>query len=151
MTPPCDRDTDTSPLLDTDTSYGTFGGSAVNVRFLALCLSCDTFWVVLGFNADLCEKQPQGPEITTDTDIDTTSDSTLDPNIPQQQSLTMGTNDGEEERSDFTKIGNVTIGSIAGDEARQGTEREHSLSLVEAVKLYPTAVGWSIYFSLGVS
>lgn len=63
----------------------------------------------------------------------------------------MGANDEGEERSDFTKIGNVTIGSIAGDEARQGTEREHSLSLVEAVKLYPTAVGWSIYFSLGVS
>ena len=49
------------------------------------------------------------------------------------------------------KIGNVTIGSIAGEEARQGTEHEHSLSLAEAVKLYPTAVGWSIYFSLGVS
>jgi len=56
----------------------------------------------------------------------------------------------EEDREDFSKVGNVTIGAIAGDEARQATEREHSLSLVEAVKLYPTAVGWSIYFSLGV-
>lgn len=49
------------------------------------------------------------------------------------------------------KVGNVTIGSIAGDEARQGTEHEHRLSLLEAMRLYPTAVGWSIYFSLGVS
>lgn len=62
----------------------------------------------------------------------------------------MGTS-AEGERSDFAKVGNVTIGAIAGDEARQATEREHSLSLMEAVKLYPTAVGWSIYFSLGVS
>lgn len=54
----------------------------------------------------------------------------------------------EEERSDFAKVGNVTVGSV---EARQGTDREHSLSLSEAVRLYPTAVGWSIYFSLGVS
>lgn len=49
------------------------------------------------------------------------------------------------------KAGNVTIGAVAGDEARQGTEHEHRLSLLEAVRLYPTAVGWSIYFSLGVS
>jgi SP family general alpha glucoside:H+ symporter-like MFS transporter len=63
----------------------------------------------------------------------------------------MGTSVEGEERSDFVKVGSVTIGAIAGDEARQATEREHSLSLLEAVKLYPTAVGWSIYFSLGVS
>ena len=56
----------------------------------------------------------------------------------------------EDERPDLAKAGNVTIGAIAGDEARLATEREHSLSLLEAVKLYPTAVGWSIYFSLGV-
>lgn len=63
----------------------------------------------------------------------------------------MGAADDEEGRSDFTKVGNVTIGAIAGGEARQGTELEHSLSLVEALKLYPTAVGWSFYFALGVS
>jgi hypothetical protein len=51
---------------------------------------------------------------------------------------------------DFTKTGGVTIGSIAGDEARQGTDREHSLSFMEAIRLYPSAVGWTIYFSLGV-
>ena len=50
----------------------------------------------------------------------------------------------------FTKTGNVTIGSIAGDEARQGTDHEHRLSFLEAIKLYPSAVGWTIYFSLGV-
>jgi hypothetical protein len=50
----------------------------------------------------------------------------------------------------FTKSGDVTIGSIAGDEARQGTDREHSLSFMEAIRLYPSAVGWTIYFSLGV-
>lgn len=62
----------------------------------------------------------------------------------------MGTSvDEGEERS--AKIGNVTIGAIAGEEARQGTEHEHSLSLAEAVKLYPSAIGWTIYFSLGVS
>jgi hypothetical protein len=61
----------------------------------------------------------------------------------------MGTS-SEEPRGDFAaKIGNVTVAS--DDEARQATDREHSLSLMEAVKLYPTAVGWSIYFSLGVS
>jgi hypothetical protein len=51
---------------------------------------------------------------------------------------------------DFTKTGNVTIGSIAGDESRQGTDHEHRLSFLEAIKLYPSAVGWTIYFSLGV-
>lgn len=57
----------------------------------------------------------------------------------------------EERHDDLAKGGGVTIGSIAGDEARQGTEHEHQLSLFEAIRLYPTAVGWSIYFSLGVS
>jgi hypothetical protein len=48
----------------------------------------------------------------------------------------MGASAEGDERSDFAKVGTVTIGAIAGE---------------EAVKLYPTAVGWSIYFSLGVS
>ena len=96
-------------------------------------------------------RQPQESDIDIDTALDTTPGSILDRGSWTSQSFTMGANNEEEERSDFTKVGNVTIGSIAGDEARQGTEREHSLSLVEAVKLYPTAVGWSIYFSLGVS
>jgi hypothetical protein len=36
--------------------------------------------------------------------------------------------------------GDVTIGTIAGEEARIATEQEHNLSFLEAVKLYPTAV-----------
>ncbi|KAM0724202.1 hypothetical protein Q7P37_000084 [Cladosporium fusiforme] len=60
------------------------------------------------------------------------------------------TSHDEERHEDFAKVGGVTIGSIAGEEARQGTEHEHRLSLMEALRLYPTAVGWSIYFSLGV-
>lgn len=56
----------------------------------------------------------------------------------------------EDGDNDFTKTGNVIIGSIAGDEARQGTDHEHRLSFSEAIRLYPSAVGWTIYFSLGV-
>jgi len=36
------------------------------------------------------------------------------------------------------------------DEAREAIEIEHSLSFLEAVKLYPKAIGWSVFFSLGV-
>ncbi|KAM0709214.1 hypothetical protein Q7P35_003251 [Cladosporium inversicolor] len=88
-------------------------------------------------------------DLQTDSGI-TSSETDTDhaQNLPQLS--TMGTSADEEDRSDFAKVGNVTIGAIAGEEARQATEREHSLSLLEAVKLYPTAVGWSIYFSLGV-
>ena len=47
--------------------------------------------------------------------------------------------------------GDVVIGTIGGgEEAREATDREHNLAFFEAVKLYPTAVGWSIFFSLGI-
>ena len=36
------------------------------------------------------------------------------------------------------------------DEVREAIEIEHSLSFLEAVKLYPKAIGWSVFFSLGV-
>lgn len=87
------------------------------------------------------------------TDTIITSETETDQNQDQETSplLNMGASAEEEERPDLAKVGNVTIGAIAGEEARQATEREHSQSLWEAVKLYPTAVGWSIYFSLGVS
>ncbi|KAK5120671.1 hypothetical protein LTR85_006029 [Meristemomyces frigidus] len=49
-----------------------------------------------------------------------------------------------------TTKGDVIIGTIAGEEARQATALEHDLSFLEALKLYPTAVGWSIFFSLGI-
>lgn len=40
--------------------------------------------------------------------------------------------------------------SIAAEEVREAIEIEHTLTFWEAVKLYPKAIGWSCYFSLGV-
>lgn len=40
--------------------------------------------------------------------------------------------------------------SIAAEEVREAIEVEHALSFWETLKLYPKAVGWSFYFSLGV-
>jgi hypothetical protein len=40
--------------------------------------------------------------------------------------------------------------SIAAEEVREAIEVEHTLTFWEAVKLYPKAIGWSMYFSLGV-
>lgn len=35
-------------------------------------------------------------------------------------------------------------------EARIAADKEHNLTFVEAIKTYPTAVAWSVFFSLGV-
>jgi hypothetical protein len=35
-------------------------------------------------------------------------------------------------------------------EARAAADHEHTLSFWQAVKLYPQAVGWSLFFSIGV-
>lgn len=40
--------------------------------------------------------------------------------------------------------------SINAEEVREAIELEHALSFKDAIKLYPKAIGWSIYFSLGV-
>lgn len=40
--------------------------------------------------------------------------------------------------------------SIAAEDVREAIEIEHNLSFWEAVNLYPRAIGWSCYFSLGV-
>jgi SP family general alpha glucoside:H+ symporter-like MFS transporter len=40
--------------------------------------------------------------------------------------------------------------SVAAEDVREAIEVEHSLTFFEAVKLYPKAIGWSMYFSLGV-
>jgi hypothetical protein len=40
--------------------------------------------------------------------------------------------------------------SVAAEDVREAIEVEHSLTFLEAVKLYPKAIGWSMYFSLGV-
>ncbi|KAH8648299.1 general substrate transporter [Tricladium varicosporioides] len=37
-----------------------------------------------------------------------------------------------------------------GEESRRATELEHSMSFRQALKLYPKAVGWSAFFSMGV-
>lgn len=42
------------------------------------------------------------------------------------------------------------ISEKIGDEARRATEIEHHMSFWEGLKLYPTAVGWSAFFSMGV-
>lgn len=49
-----------------------------------------------------------------------------------------------------TLKGDIVIGTIGGEDARAATDHEHALSFFQALKLYPTAVGWSIFFSLGV-
>jgi hypothetical protein len=99
------------------------------------------------------DTSPQPLTTTTTTTTTTTPDSPPSSLNSSSESLPLLSNMGtssEEPRGDFAaKIGNVTVAS--DDEARQATDREHSLSLMEAVRLYPTAVGWSIYFSLGVS
>lgn len=46
--------------------------------------------------------------------------------------------------------GNVIVGTIAGEEVRLATEQEHALSFRDAVRLYPAAIGWSMFFSLGI-
>lgn len=35
-------------------------------------------------------------------------------------------------------------------EARIAADREHNLTFRQAIQTYPTAVGWSLFFSLGV-
>jgi SP family general alpha glucoside:H+ symporter-like MFS transporter len=37
-----------------------------------------------------------------------------------------------------------------GAQARHATELEHTMTFFEGLKLYPTSVAWSIFFSLGV-
>jgi hypothetical protein len=46
--------------------------------------------------------------------------------------------------------GDIVNGTIAGDDVRQAIEHEHGLGFIEALKLYSTAVGWSVFFSLGM-
>ena len=35
-------------------------------------------------------------------------------------------------------------------EARVAADKEHNLTFIEAIKSYPTAVAWALFFSLGV-
>jgi hypothetical protein len=45
--------------------------------------------------------------------------------------------------------GEIATASITA-EARKAFEDEHALSFRRAVSLYPGAVGWSLFFSLGI-
>jgi hypothetical protein len=36
-----------------------------------------------------------------------------------------------------------------GQEARDATDAEHKMTLREAIQMYPTAIGWAMFFSLG--
>jgi SP family general alpha glucoside:H+ symporter-like MFS transporter len=40
--------------------------------------------------------------------------------------------------------------SINAEDVREVIELEHTLTFREALSLYPKAIGWSFYFSLGV-
>jgi SP family general alpha glucoside:H+ symporter-like MFS transporter len=55
-----------------------------------------------------------------------------------------------EERKDDTTI--IATGSVEeiGAEAKAAIEHEHGLTFLQAMRLYPTAAGWSIFFSLGI-
>jgi len=43
----------------------------------------------------------------------------------------------------------ITTGSVEeiGAEAKAAIEHEHELTFLQAMELYPTAAGWSIFFS----
>ncbi|KAK1818465.1 hypothetical protein LTR12_007145 [Friedmanniomyces endolithicus] len=58
--------------------------------------------------------------------------------------------DSEPARGHDILKGDIVVGTIAGDEARQATENEHNLSFRDAVRLYPASIGWSVFFSLGI-
>lgn len=47
------------------------------------------------------------------------------------------------------EIATAPIDDVAS-EARKAFEDEHALSFGKAVSLYPAAVGWSLFFSLGI-
>lgn len=46
--------------------------------------------------------------------------------------------------------GGLVVGSVGGVEVREATAREHNYTFLEALKLYPKAVGWSVFFSMGI-
>lgn len=40
--------------------------------------------------------------------------------------------------------GDIKVGAVSGHAAREATAREHQMTFLEAVKTYPTAIGWSM-------
>jgi hypothetical protein len=57
--------------------------------------------------------------------------------------------DIEVAKDDAAMIAAAPIEEI-NSEARKAFEAEHALRFSEAIKLYPAAVGWALFFSLGV-
>lgn len=53
---------------------------------------------------------------------------------------------------DVMRKASVAVDNFAGlsAEAKDGTEHEHSMGLMQAIKLYPKAVGWSILLSTAI-
>lgn len=48
------------------------------------------------------------------------------------------------------EVRKLSIHAEHADEIAEAIAVEHTLSFWEAVKLYPKAIGWSMYFSMGV-
>ena len=57
--------------------------------------------------------------------------------------------DLEIQHGDAAMIATASVDEI-NHEARKAFESEHALRFADAIKLYPTAVGWALFFSLGV-
>lgn len=53
---------------------------------------------------------------------------------------------------DVMRRASVAVDNFAGlsADAKDGTNHEHSMTLMEAIKLYPKAVGWSILLSTAI-
>ncbi|KAF2433825.1 sugar transporter [Tothia fuscella] len=47
--------------------------------------------------------------------------------------------------------GTIVVDAIHGDEARDATNAEHNMTLWEGCKMYPAAIAWSMFFSLGTT
>ena len=54
-----------------------------------------------------------------------------------------------DQKTGVAEIATASIDTITA-EARKAFEDEHALSFSKAVWLYPPAVGWSLFFSLGI-
>ena len=48
------------------------------------------------------------------------------------------------------KIDRLSLQKGKADKVREAIEIEHALTFRDAIKNYPKAIGWSMYFSLGV-
>jgi hypothetical protein len=57
--------------------------------------------------------------------------------------------DMEDGKTNAAEIATASINDVAS-EARKAFEDEHALTFGRAVSLYPAAVGWSLFFSLGI-